>query len=232
MMSSPLKRGRNLAQLAGGDPPRNVPFLGRAGITDLDIKEETVQLGLGQRIGAFLLQRILRGQDEERVGQAVDLPAGTDLPLLHRLEHGGLGLGRRAVDFVGQDHVGEQRTGKELVLPPPRLRIFLNDLRAGDVAGHQVGRELDAFEAQVRGLGQRADQQRLGQARHAFQKRVAAGEDRDQDLLDDVALADDHFCQFRADPVVGRLASFDGSQIVGRYFGVFTCHGGSVLGGG
>ena len=57
---------------------------------------------------------------------------------------------------------------------------------------------------------------------------VAAGEDGDQDLFDDVALADDHFRQFLADTVVGLFAAFDGSQVVGRYFRIFSCHGGSV----
>ena len=39
---------------------------------------------------------------------------------------------------------------------------------------------------------QRADHQRLGQARHAFQQAVPAAEQRDQQLLDHLVLADDH----------------------------------------
>ena len=70
--------------------------------------------------------------------------------------------------------------GRNLYCRSPRLQVLLDDFRAGHVAGHQVGRELDPLEAQVGGLGQRADQQRLGQPRHAFQQRVAAGEDGDQ----------------------------------------------------
>ena len=49
----------------------------------------------------------------------------------------------------------------------PRGRVLVDDLGAGDVGGHQVGRELDALEGQVQRLRQRGDQQRLGQARHA-----------------------------------------------------------------
>ena len=35
-------------------------------------------------------------------------------------------------------------------------------------------------------VGQRADHQRLGQAGHAFEQAVAAGEDGDEQLLDDL----------------------------------------------
>ena len=86
--------------------------------------------------------------------------------------------------------------------------------RAGHVAGHQVGRELDPLEGQVRGLGQRADQQGLGQPGHAFQQGVAAGEDGHQHLLDHLVLADDHLGQFLPDLVVRLLAPLDGGKVV------------------
>ena len=43
------------------------------GIIDLDVEHEAVQLGLGQRIGPFLLDRVLRGDGEERLGQRIGL---------------------------------------------------------------------------------------------------------------------------------------------------------------
>ena len=39
------------------------------GIIDLDVEHEAVELRFGQRIGSFLLDRVLRGDDEERIGQ-------------------------------------------------------------------------------------------------------------------------------------------------------------------
>ena len=33
-----------------------------------ELEQEAVELGLGQRIGAFLLDRVLGGEDEEGVG--------------------------------------------------------------------------------------------------------------------------------------------------------------------
>ena len=79
---------------------------------------------------------------------------------------------------------------------PLAVLVFLQHVGAGDVRGHQVGRELDAFEADVEDPGQRADHQRLGQAGHADQQAMAAREDGREDLLDDVVLADDDLLQF------------------------------------
>ena len=49
----------------------NGPFLGAVRVTDDDLEHEAVDLRFGQRIGAFLLERVLRGHDEERIGQFV-----------------------------------------------------------------------------------------------------------------------------------------------------------------
>ena len=64
------------------------------------------------------------------------LAGDRDLVLLHRLEQAGLGLGRRPVDLVGEDQVGEDRSRLE---PEDPLAALLDqDVRAGDVGGHQV----------------------------------------------------------------------------------------------
>ena len=109
-------------------------------------------------------------------------------------EQGGLGLGRRAVDLVGEDDVGEDRPLDEAELAPAGLRL-VQDHGAGDVGRHQVGRELDALEGDVEDLADGADHERLGQAGHADEQAVAAREDGGQDLLDDLGLADDDAAQ-------------------------------------
>ena len=43
-------------------------------------------------------------------------------------------------------------------------------------------------------------EQRLGESRHARDEDVAAGEERDQDLLDDLVLPDDDLPQFFENP--------------------------------
>ena len=38
-----------------------------AGVADHHLEHEAVDLGLGQRVGSLLLDRVLRGQDEKRL---------------------------------------------------------------------------------------------------------------------------------------------------------------------
>ena len=70
-------------------------------IADLELKHETVDLGLGQGIGAFLLDRVFGGHYEEWCGEFMGFIADGDLPLLHGFKQRALHLGGRAVDFVG-----------------------------------------------------------------------------------------------------------------------------------
>jgi hypothetical protein len=111
--------------------------------------------------------------------------------LLHRLEQRRLRLGRRAVDLVGEDDVGEDRAGREHHLAAAGGGVLVDDVGAGDVRRHQVGRELDAVELQVEDAGERRDEQRLREAGDADDETVAADEQRQEDQLDHVALADD-----------------------------------------
>ena len=57
----------------------------------------------------------------------------------------------------------------------PRLLVLIDNVGPGDVAGHQIRRELDAFEGEVEDIGERPDQCRLGQAGHALDQHVAVG---------------------------------------------------------
>ena len=114
-------------------------------------------MGFGQRIGAFLFDGVLGGQDEERDGQRIGAPRGGDLPFLHGLEEGRLGLGRRAVHLVGQQNVGEHGSVGENEPSFPIDGVFLEDVGAGDVGGHEVRSELDSAELKVQGLGEGGD---------------------------------------------------------------------------
>ena len=93
--------------------------------------------------------------------------------------------------------------------------VFLNDFGAGDVGRHQVGRELDAVELERQRIGQRADHQRLRQAGHADEQAMAAGEERDEQLLDHLVLADDAFADFVGDAAVGFAEALDGLRSCG-----------------
>ena len=124
-------------------------------------------------------------------GSACVWPGGGDGVLLHRLQQRGLRLWRGAVDLVGEDDVREHRALHELEDAATGRVVFLEQLGAGDVRRHEVGRELHAVERQVQRLRQRLDEQRLGEARHADQQHVAAGENRGDQVVDDIELADD-----------------------------------------
>ena len=63
------------------------------------------------------------------------------------------------------------------------------------------------LKASDRHLRQRADHQRLGQAGHAFEDAVAPAEQGDQQLLDDLVLADDDAAQLLLDVVEGVVAA-------------------------
>ena len=93
-------------------------------------------------------------------------------PLLHRLEQGRLGLGRGAVDLVGEHYVGEDRSAHEAEHPVSGGAVLLDHFGASDVGGHQIGGELDAAELQVQCVRNRGNEKGLGKTRHADQERV------------------------------------------------------------
>ena len=114
--------------------------------------------------------------------------------------------------------------GREHHLAAAGRRVLLDDVGAGDVRRHQVGRELDAVELQVEHLRQRRDEQRLRQPGHADDQAVAADEQRQQHELDDVALADDALLQLGDDLLAADVHLVGERDVVGR----FEIHGMSV----
>ena len=86
---------------------RSVP---RSGIIHVDLHQEPVELCFGQGIGAFLLDRVLRGENMKGRGQGAILAGHCDLTFLHRLQKGRLGAGTSAVDLVGHQKLAEDRT--------------------------------------------------------------------------------------------------------------------------
>src|SRR5262249_35061562 len=133
------------------------------------------------------LDRVLRGDDEERRRKAERLVPDRHLALLHRLEERALHLRRRAVDLVGEKEVREDRAFPNAEL----VRALVEELAPEDVRGQEVDRELDAREVEVDRLRERGDEEGLREARDALEHEVAAGEERDQQALDDGLLADD-----------------------------------------
>ena len=170
---------------------------------------------LGQRVGAFLLNWVLRGQHKERLGQRAVFAGGGHPMFLHGLQQRALRLGRRAVDLIRQNNVRENRAFHEFKLAPARF-AFLQNLGTGNVTRHEVWRELNTAEAQVHDLGKRVDHQRLGQSRNPHQQAVTAGKDADQHFLNHLVLADDHLREFVAHATVLTAQLINCFFILGR----------------
>jgi hypothetical protein len=89
---------RRRVDQAAGD---NRHLFGEVGIADDHLHQEPVDLGLGQRVGAVGLDRVLGGQDQERGRHPKALLADGHLVFLHHLQQGRLDLGRGPVDLIG-----------------------------------------------------------------------------------------------------------------------------------
>ena len=150
--------------------------------------QEPVALRLGQRVDALLLDRVLRGHDQERLAA----PGGSAPPIdtccsAMTSSSADCTLAGRAVDLVGEQEVDEHRAELDVEL----LAGLPVDPGADDVGGHQVGGELDAGERAADDPGQRLHGEGLGHAGHALEQAVAAGQQRDEHPLDHPVLADD-----------------------------------------
>ena len=175
-----------------GHEVEDLAFLGLGGVADFELQHEAVHLGFGERIGAFLFDGVLRGEDEEGFFEFEGVVADGDLFFLHGLEEGALDFGGGAVDFVGEDEVGEDGAfaGGEAA----GLRIV--NLGADDVGGEHVGGELEAGEFDAQGGGEGFDGEGFGEAGDAFEEDVAVGQEADDEALDEVGLADDDLADF------------------------------------
>ena len=104
----------------------------------------------------------------------------SDLLLGHCLQQCALRARWRAVDLVGQQHVGEHRAGMELELAA--ARFIHRD--AQYIGGQQVGGELHALEAEAEAAGQCMCQRGLAQARQILDQQVPTGQQRDESQPD------------------------------------------------
>ena len=131
----------------------NLLFLVNRGIVDDHLKHETVDLSLGQLIGAFLLNGVLRCHHKERIGQLERILTDGDLMLLHGFKQCALHLGGSTVDLIGQHEVGKHGT----LLHMEALVFLRIDQGTDDVGRKQVGGELDAREIGINELSQSLD---------------------------------------------------------------------------
>ena len=68
---APCRWSRRGAGVLAADEAEDFALVLVARVADEHVQEEAVHLRFGQRVGAFLLDRVLRRQDEEQIGQLV-----------------------------------------------------------------------------------------------------------------------------------------------------------------
>ena len=139
-------------------------------ITQFDSHQKAVQLRFRQWKSADLISGILGGDDEKGLRQLAGLAFDGHLPFLHRFQQGALGLGRGAVDFVGQDQLGENRTGME----DEGLTLAFIHRRAQDVRRQQVAGELDALILQTQAASQGVSQSGFAHSGQVLDQQMTA----------------------------------------------------------
>src|SRR5579862_3039946 len=183
---------------------QNFPFRFRRGITHLDAHQEAIELRFGQRIGAVMLNGVLRGNDEKRMRKLQSLAVHRHLRFVHSFEERRLRARSSAVDFIGEHDVGENRAGTKLELA--RFRIV--NAYAENVARQQVRSELDALECTVKRFRESLGQSGLANTRNVFNQQMAARKESDQRKLNSFFLAvnraSDRELQLRDDLRSGR----------------------------
>jgi hypothetical protein len=87
-------------------------------------------------------------------------------------------------------------------VPFPARLIDLENVRPRDVRGHEVGCELNPLETEVEHLAERGNEQRLGEAGHAFEESMTAAENGDQHLFDDIGLTNNDLSHLLFHPLI------------------------------
>ena len=157
--------GLDFGTSAGGEAVHDAALVVAGGVGNDALEHETVNLRLRQRIGSLLLDGVLRREDEEGRRKVVGGVANRHAALLHGLQKGALHLCGGAVDFIGEQEVGEDRSLARL----EGAVLLIVDEGADHIGRQQVRRKGNPLETETQGLRQRLDGRRLGQAGNAFQ---------------------------------------------------------------
>jgi len=191
--SSPLETAFNSGCRSPGPALHHGRFLVGARIIDYQLEQKAVGLRLGQRIGAFLFDRVLRGHDEKRLWQRVGLPADVTCRSCIASSKALCTLaGARLISSASTrlakigPRCGENSPvfGWKIIVPTTSLgsRSGVNWMRSNC----------------TRGGAERFDEQGLREAGHALEEHVPVGEQGDQEPLHYGILADHGTADFIA----------------------------------
>src|SRR5437868_128173 len=153
-------------------PPQNVFLIFRVGVSHSQPHQEPVQLGFGQRIGAVMLDRVLCGENDERLGQLVGFLFHRYVAFGHRFKQRGLSFWSGAIDLVGQNYVRENRPGFEL----ERAQLLVEYFEPDYIGREQVGGELNPLKRAIEASSQSLGQCGLADSGDVFDQQVTAGQ--------------------------------------------------------
>ena len=132
-------------------------------------------------------------------GRARDCAADGDLAFLHGFEQRGLGLGRRAVDFVGQHDVGEDRARAGTRTRSRRCRVSCRISVPVMSAGIRSGVNWMRLKLRCKISASVRTMSVLARPGHADEQAMAARKQADQQQPHDLFLADDDLVQLLGD---------------------------------
>ena len=167
-------------RLAASPPPRRwwrsacCRSASRVGIADVDLQQEAVELGFGQRIGAFLLDRVLGRQHVERARQRRGAAPAT-VTCCSCIACSSADWVRGLARLISSAISSWQKTGpgmKRKLRRPSTLSSSTSEPRMS--AGIRSGVNCTRLRVEAEHDAQRLDQLGLGEAGHADQQRVAA----------------------------------------------------------
>lgn len=159
------------------------PLRGGRRVTEAKAKEKAVELRLRERVRPLELYGILRGEDEEWTRERVRPSFYRNPPLLHRLEESRLRPRRSAVQLVGEEDMGEDRTSTKLRLPS-RREVYV----PREVCGKEVGSEGHARKRKAQDPGKSAKERRLPHPGYVLHKDVTFGEKSGKEEFEHLAV--------------------------------------------
>jgi hypothetical protein len=170
-------------------------------------------LRLGESVGAVLLDRVLRRDQEKRLRKRPCCAVDRHLQLRHAFEERGLCLRESTVDLVDEDDVREDRTGLELELTRERVPDReARHVRRLEIRGALDARHRSLFDAAREGTRQDG----LGRSRHVLEEYVATARKGRDHKPNRLLLADDDGLDIRQDALSDRRAGLDGVGRDGR----------------
>jgi hypothetical protein len=118
-------------------------------------------------------------------GQRIRDVFNRDLIFVHRFQQRALCFRRRAIDFIGQHNIGEDRTRLEFEL----ILLRIENRNAEHVGWQQVAGELNSMEPAIQRSSQRMTEGGLSHTRHIFNQQMTFGNQRDHRKFDGFVLA-------------------------------------------